>query len=106
MVKAHRLIEPLRRVVGGPYFEGQLTAAQGLPSGCDLGQEQTPDALAAIRRDDGKIMDVDERAGLKRREPDEADGNPHRRVAVPGEKHQRGGMALQSRDERGTHLLR
>ena len=87
MVKAHCLIEPLRRVVVGPHLERQLTATQGFSPGSDLGQEQTPDALAPIRRDDGKIMDVDEWAGQKRREPDKADGNPYRCSAVPGEKY-------------------
>jgi hypothetical protein len=97
--EAEAFIKGTGRQVILPDFECELatTADQGLLLG--LGEECPPDALSAAVRNHGKVVDVEQRARLKRRKADEADGHPNRSFAFERQQHQRVPLITQSRDE-------
>jgi hypothetical protein len=93
MAKANVLIELLGGTVVLTHFQGKLAAAKGMSLGLNPLQEETSYPLPAIRREDGKVMNIEQRPSCKGRESHKAYGNTH------------GFFAMQSKKDHGGWML-
>ncbi len=68
-------------------------------------EKGSANALPAVLRNNRQIVDVEERARLERREPEEADGDPHGACLGEGQQYQRSRMIPQCRNKPVSDLL-